>query len=151
MPKLLFCIVNLKNYILKITNISPSEQWVDFWWCSAECVFLLSLFKLKSAGIYRFWLGTMHLLIHVPCFNHCIWIWKVYMHLRDVNFNKLWMVRLEWKGHLIGNVHEICPWCEFWKLRILTLQLRFPTTSELTHWGLVTPFGDIDLGQHWLR
>ena len=22
---------------------------------------------------------------------------------------------------------------------------------ELTHWGLVTPFGDIDLGQHWLR
>ena len=19
------------------------------------------------------------------------------------------------------------------------------------HWGLVTPFGDIDLGQHWLR
>ena len=23
--------------------------------------------------------------------------------------------------------------------------------STLTHWGLVTPFGDIDLGQHWLR
>ena len=23
--------------------------------------------------------------------------------------------------------------------------------NELTHWGLVTPFGDIDLGQHWLR
>ena len=23
--------------------------------------------------------------------------------------------------------------------------------SVLTHWGLVTPFGDIDLGQHWLR
>ena len=21
----------------------------------------------------------------------------------------------------------------------------------LTHWGLMTPFGDIDLGQHWLR
>ena len=21
----------------------------------------------------------------------------------------------------------------------------------LTHWGLVTPFGVIDLGQHWLR
>ena len=24
-------------------------------------------------------------------------------------------------------------------------------TRYLTHWGLVTPFGDIDLGQHWLR
>ena len=23
--------------------------------------------------------------------------------------------------------------------------------NPLTHWGLVTPFGDIDLGQHWLR
>ena len=22
---------------------------------------------------------------------------------------------------------------------------------RLTYWGLVTPFGDIDLGQHWLR
>ena len=26
-----------------------------------------------------------------------------------------------------------------------------PDLNELTHWGLVTPFGDIDLGQHWLR
>ena len=24
-------------------------------------------------------------------------------------------------------------------------------TEQLTHWGLVTSFGDIDLGQHWLR
>ena len=24
-------------------------------------------------------------------------------------------------------------------------------TNFLTHWGLVTPYGDIDLGQHWLR
>ena len=23
--------------------------------------------------------------------------------------------------------------------------------AALTHWGLVTPIGDIDLGQHWLR
>ena len=23
--------------------------------------------------------------------------------------------------------------------------------SELTHWGLMTPYGNIDLGQHWLR
>ena len=21
----------------------------------------------------------------------------------------------------------------------------------LTYWGLVTPYGDVDLGQHWLR
>ena len=24
-------------------------------------------------------------------------------------------------------------------------------SGRLTHWGIVTPFGDIDLGQHWLR
>ena len=23
--------------------------------------------------------------------------------------------------------------------------------NMLTHWGLVTPYGDVDLGQHWLR
>ena len=23
--------------------------------------------------------------------------------------------------------------------------------NQLTHWGLVTPYGDRDLGQHWLR
>ena len=27
------------------------------------------------------------------------------------------------------------------------LQMKF----QLTHWGLVAPNGDIDLGQHWLR
>ena len=31
--------------------------------------------------------------------------------------------------------------------------LRWPCSglTVLTHWGLVTPYGDIDLGQHWLR
>ena len=29
--------------------------------------------------------------------------------------------------------------------------LNFPGSSELTHCGLVTPYGDRDLGQHWLR
>ena len=31
------------------------------------------------------------------------------------------------------------------------LQQHLPGTNELTHWGLVTPYGDSDLGQHWLR
>ena len=31
------------------------------------------------------------------------------------------------------------------------LQGELETVGVLTHWGLVTPFGDIDLGQHWLR
>ena len=26
-----------------------------------------------------------------------------------------------------------------------------PRLDELTHCGLMTPYGDIDLGQHWLR
>ena len=29
--------------------------------------------------------------------------------------------------------------------------VQFAFDCSLTHWGLVTPFGDIDLGQHWLR
>ena len=27
----------------------------------------------------------------------------------------------------------------------------FPYSTRLTHWGQVTPYGDRDLGQHWLR
>ena len=26
-----------------------------------------------------------------------------------------------------------------------------PAVTQLTHWGLVAPYGDIDLGQHWFR
>ena len=29
--------------------------------------------------------------------------------------------------------------------------IRGLTVTWLTHWDLVTPFGDVDLGQHWLR
>ena len=38
---------------------------------------------------------------------------------------------------------SVCKPSQFWGL---------PGESGLflTHWGLVTPFGDIDLGQHWL-
>ena len=27
---------------------------------------------------------------------------------------------------------------------------EWDTDNTLTHWGLVTPYGDRDLGQHWL-
>ena len=40
--------------------------------------------------------------------------------------------------HLIGTVNHCCT-----TKAILTL--------SLTHWGLVTPYGDIVPGQHWLR
>ena len=36
-------------------------------------------------------------------------------------------------------------------IKFLKIFLHLPGDDELTHWGLVTPFGDIDLGQHWLR
>ena len=29
--------------------------------------------------------------------------------------------------------------------------VNHPMNFPLTHWGLVTPYGDRDLGQHWLR
>ena len=41
----------------------------------------------------------------------------------------------------IGNILSHCSWdcIEVWG------------GDELTHCGLVTPYGDRDLGQHWLR
>ena len=32
-----------------------------------------------------------------------------------------------------------------------TSMYDMPLYMLLTHWGLVTSYGDIDLGQHWLR
>ena len=34
---------------------------------------------------------------------------------------------------------------------VMSADSRCPCNFVLTYWGLVTPFGDIDLGQHWLR
>ena len=34
---------------------------------------------------------------------------------------------------------------------ILLQSSKLKRPLELTHWGLVTPYGDRDLGQHWLR
>ena len=34
---------------------------------------------------------------------------------------------------------------------LVTLSAGAPAGTNLTHWGLVTPYGDRDLGQHWLR
>ena len=42
-----------------------------------------------------------------------------------------------------------------WAVSLKMLKLSVPDKSSkicnLTHCGLVTPYGDIDLGQHWLR
>ena len=35
--------------------------------------------------------------------------------------------------------------------RITAISLRGQWVKTLTHWGLVMPYGDRDLGQHWLR
>ena len=38
------------------------------------------------------------------------------------------------------------------KFELMKLWLKsFESFSYLIHWGLVTPFGDKDLGQHWFR
>ena len=29
--------------------------------------------------------------------------------------------------------------------------MHIGSLNVLTHWGLVTPYGDMDLGQHWLK
>ena len=38
---------------------------------------------------------------------------------------------------------------KIWLVRWLNLQAKFCTC--LTHWSLVMPYGDIELGQHWFR
>ena len=56
----------------------------------------------------------------------------------------------QWKVTLHCNVvsHWLGP---FTKWCVITNQCPDLNGSWLTHWGLVTLFGNIDLGQHWLR
>ena len=39
----------------------------------------------------------------------------------------------------------------FWPSPAAARQDSIWTVVKLINWGLVTPFGNIDLGQHWLR
>ena len=39
----------------------------------------------------------------------------------------------------------------YYESYILKIQPQLPGGNGLTHFGLVTPYGDRDLGQHWLR
>ena len=51
--------------------------------------------------------------------------------------------------HLEEEVHRNKMSFEQWfKMKIWQFM---PNEPVLTHWGLVTPYGDKDLGQHWLR
>ena len=54
-----------------------------------------------------------------------------------------------YEGHpaaILYRMAEIESWV--WKLHLVPCLSR---ADELTHWGLVTPYGDKDLGRHWLR
>ena len=50
-------------------------------------------------------------------------------------------------------VYVFICWQDLVAINMLTLMLKLFRYSHHTiiSWGLVTPFGDIDLGQHWLR
>ena len=77
------------------------------------------------------------------------------------SFNSLWpndfcMDQWTWsvliQGAWLAPSHYLKQW-----VLIVTLRMNFNEGQmeiqyfHLTHWGLVTPFGNIDLGQHWLR
>ena len=47
---------------------------------------------------------------------------------------------------LMISINKLCL-----KITHLKFEPDLPGTIELTHWGLVMPYGDIDQGQHWLR
>ena len=56
---------------------------------------------------------------------------------------------------ILHMINVSIAWCDTVVLSLSPNTLEIPQSCTmpwlLTHWGLVTPFGDIDLGQHWLR
>ena len=106
-------------------------------------------------------------------FHDCgkVWLTLIWPKLQSIHmiiFTSQWIIQVNIiaadalvKFSLPGHQQPWYWWC---KVSMLLssfkgeLQLpapfywwQFYTTPYLTHWGLVTPFGDIDLGQHWLK
>ena len=55
-----------------------------------------------------------------------------------------WILKIGCYHQRITGVNRVChPGGHSWDY--------YPGDLSLTHWGIVTPYGDIDLGQHWLR
>ena len=46
------------------------------------------------------------------------------------------------------DLHQYIAKCNF---QILMVQVKATRGNELTHCGIMMPYGDIDLSQHWLR
>ena len=66
--------------------------------------------------------------------------------------NQCWLIakwalsnKLQWKSNQ-NTSFSLKKSCRLQRCRPFSFGL-----NVLTHWGLVTPFGDIDLGQHWIR
>ena len=63
---------------------------------------------------------------------------------------QFWLIINEACWHFPENVLDYHSLQSVWGSHIWK-QLFLPGASELTHCGLVTPYGNINLGQHWLR
>ena len=96
--------------------------------------------KLKMGPLYRCSAVPSSKQICCPCSRQLQLMWPLsgrFVLMREYWHEHCYDTSLVVAG---GSCHKYHLWC------------RVPrVTAGLTHWGLVTPYGDSDLGQHWLR
>ena len=95
--------------------------------CLRETV-LPSYRRLRMARRQWWW----HIRASMPLVMYGWWWGKLWLQYTVFNHNTTQHNGTSWMGKLY-------------------LEYNVISHTELTHWGLVTPYDDVDLGQHWLR
>ena len=154
--------------------IIPSETWASgdpIHWCIYVTCKCLHKFKYRIIFGLLMWYGDKDLGQHWPriwlvAWQHQVITWTNVSvssvtssdnHLSTISYESHSSIIKAWnffflKPHLnfpgANSYFFLMLHFQIGKLSIFKLRF-FPLI--LTHWGLVMPYDDIDLGQHWLR
>ena len=149
---------------MKSTPLTPHQTWhlvVNF--SHSFRITLISRWQVLNPYVHNIYEGKFKYIcsFSTDCWNLSRERWIFYLTYG------LLTVRVAWWGHDMETLSALLASCEgnrlvtggeFSSQRASERELRcflcgYPgqVASDLTHCGLVTPYGDIDLGQHWSR
>ena len=86
----------------------------------------------------------------IPTPDACFWLISlVFNVIIDLVFEKMSFWNEYRQIHINKNIGHFADWC--YVFLFLSITTWWDLQKKSTHCGLVTPFGDIDLSQHWFQ
>ena len=79
--------------------------------------------------------------LHNISLDHQIRLWQKMLY-KPLDYHELRILQ-KFSDFVLNDSESLQPFFRQWN--------PFPSCMILIHWGLVTPYGDRDLGQHWFR